>query len=479
MSSTLRLFWEAAGGNVPEHWEFKTIDELLEHPKAISVGVMYPGSDTDGGVPLIKVSDVKNGAIASRPSFCISKKVDEEYKRTRLNGSELLLTLVGNPGDCVIVTDEMCGWNVARALAVIRLKDTQLRSWIRYVLASKPAQHLIEARLNTTVQKTLNLKDVREIGIPIPPREERDSITKVIDLIEKNTLLNTQINQTLESIAQVIFKSWFVDFDPVRAKIAAKQEGKDPELAAMCAISGKNEEELQQMSEDDFAELQASAALFPDELVESELGDVPKGWDKYSLSKMITLIGGGTPKRSEPNYWNGDIFWFSVKDVPNEGEVFVITTQEKISELGLNKSSTKLLPVGTTIITARGTVGKIALVGYEMAMNQSCYGVQGINGVRQFMTYYLIKNAVEVLKKNTHGAVFDTITQSTFDTVTSIKPSIEMMDLFESKVEKIMGHIKNNLYENNSLIALRDTLLPKLLSGEMDMLGLQGEGIDG
>ncbi|WP_228148245.1 restriction endonuclease subunit S [Acinetobacter seifertii] len=229
------------------------------------------------------------------------------------------------------------------------------------------------------------------------------------------------------------------------------------------------------MAKEDFAELQATATLFPDELVESELGEVPKGWDKYSLSKMITLIGGGTPKRSEPNYWNGDIFWFSVKDVPNEGEVFVITTQEKISELGLNKSSTKLLPVGTTIITARGTVGKIALVGYEMAMNQSCYGVQGINGVRQFMTYYLIKNAVEVLKKNTHGAVFDTITQSTFDTVTSIKPSIEMMDLFESKVEKIMGHIKNNLYENNSLIALRDTLLPKLLSGELDVSGVQDE----
>nr|WP_278356896.1 restriction endonuclease subunit S [Acinetobacter lwoffii] len=475
MSSTLRLFWEAAGGNVPEHWEFKTIDELLEHPKAISVGVMYPGSDTDGGVPLIKVSDVKNGAIASRPSFCISKKVDEEYKRTRLNGSELLLTLVGNPGDCVIVTDEMCGWNVARALAVIRLKDTQLRSWIRYVLASKPAQHLIEARLNTTVQKTLNLKDVREIGIPIPPKEERDSITKIIDSIEKKTLINTQINQTLESIAQAIFKSWFINFEPVRAKIAAKQEGNDSELAAMCAISGKSEAELEQMAKEDFAELQATAALFPDELVESELGEVPKGWDKYSLSKMITLIGGGTPKRSEPNYWNGDIFWFSVKDVPNEGEVFVITTQEKISELGLNKSSTKLLPVGTTIITARGTVGKIALVGYEMAMNQSCYGVQGINGVRQFMTYYLIKNAVEVLKKNTHGAVFDTITQSTFDTVTSIKPSIEMMDLFESKVEKIMGHIKNNLYENNSLIALRDTLLPKLLSGELDVSGVQDE----
>lgn len=333
----------------------------------------------------------------------------------------------------------------------------------------------INPYITGAVQPKLNKANLDAIEIPIPPVNERLLINQILNSLKEKILLNNQINQTLESIAQALFKSWFVDFDPVRAKIAAKQEGNDPELAAMCAISGKSETELEQMAEDDFAELQATAALFPDELVESELREVPKGWDKYSLSKMITLIGGGTPKRSEPNYWNGDIFWFSVKDVPNEGEVFVITTQEKISELGLNKSSTKLLPVGTTIITARGTVGKIALVGYEMAMNQSCYGVQGINGVRQFMTYYLIKNAVEVLKKNTHGAVFDTITQSTFDTVTSIKPSIEMMDLFESKVEKIMGHIKNNLYENNSLIALRDTLLPKLLSGEVAL----GDVIDG
>ena len=333
----------------------------------------------------------------------------------------------------------------------------------------------INPYITGAVQPKLNKANLDAIEIPIPPVNERLLINQILNSLKEKILLNNQINQTLESIAQALFKSWFVDFDPVRAKIAAKQEGNDPELAAMCAISGKSETELEQMAEDDFAELQATAALFPDELVESELREVPKGWDKYSLSKMITLIGGGTPKRSEPNYWNGDIFWFSVKDVPNEGEVFVITTQEKISELGLNKSSTKLLPVGTTIITARGTVGKIALVGYEMAMNQSCYGVQGINGVKQFMTYYLIKNAVEVLKKNTHGAVFDTITQSTFDTVTSIKPSIEMMDLFESKVEKIMGHIKNNLYENNSLIALRDTLLPKLLSGELDVSGVQDE----
>ena len=346
-----------------------------------------------------------------------------------------------------------------------------------YYLARLPnfRSYAISRMEGTSGRQRVSWQALAEFNLRLPEKGKRKKIGKILKSLDDKIHLNNQINQTLESIAQTIFKSWFIDFDPVRAKIAAKQEGKDAELAAMCAISGKSEAEVEQMAKEDFAELQATATLFPDELVESELGEVPKGWDKYSLSKMITLIGGGTPKRSEPNYWNGDIFWFSVKDVPNEGEVFVITTQEKISELGLNKSSTKLLPVGTTIITARGTVGKIALVGHEMAMNQSCYGVQGINGVRQFMTYYLIKNAVEVLKKNTHGAVFDTITQSTFDTVTSIKPSIEMMDLFESKVEKIMGHIKNNLYENNSLIALRDTLLPKLLSGELDVSGVQDE----
>ena len=346
-----------------------------------------------------------------------------------------------------------------------------------YYLARLPdfRSYAISRMEGTSGRQRVSWQALAEFNLRLPEKGKRKKIGKILKSLDDKIHLNNQINQTLESIAQTIFKSWFIDFDPVRAKIAAKQEGKDAELAARCAISGKSEAEVEQMAKEDFAELQATATLFPDELVESELGEVPKGWDKYSLSKMITLIGGGTPKRSEPNYWNGDIFWFSVKDVPNEGEVFVITTQEKISELGLNKSSTKLLPVGTTIITARGTVGKIALVGYEMAMNQSCYGVQGINGVRQFMTYYLIKNAVEVLKKNTHGAVFDTITQSTFDTVTSIKPSIEMMDLFESKVEKIMGHIKNNLYENNSLIALRDTLLPKLLSGELDVSGVQDE----
>ncbi|MDI6622637.1 MULTISPECIES: restriction endonuclease subunit S [Acinetobacter] len=482
MSSTLRLFWEAAGGNVPEHWEFKTIDELLEHPKAISVGVMYPGSDTDGGVPLIKVSDVKNGAIASRPSFCISNKVDEEYKRTRLNGSELLLTLVGNPGDCVIVTDEMCGWNVARALAVIRLKDTQLRSWIRYVLASKPAQHLIEARLNTTVQKTLNLKDVREIGIPMPPREERDSITKVIDLIEKNTLLNTQINQTLESIAQVIFKSWFVDFDPVRAKIAAKQEGKDPELAAMCAISGKNEEELQQMSEDDFAELQASAALFPDELVENELGEVPKGWEILDIDKTTSLIidhRGKTPKKLGSDWSDTGITVLSAKHI-KDGYI-VNREQLRFVDTELyNKWMKEELEEGDILLTSEGPMGEMYYLASDekYCLSQRLYALRANTDLisSAFLYFWLLSPyAKSDMNGRATGTTVVGIRQSELRKVKVLTPSKNICDLFNEKVKANLKQIALNNNKSVNLAQIRDTLLSKLLSGEIDVSGLQIE----
>ena len=476
MSSTLRLFWEAAGGNVPEHWEFRTIDELLEHPKAISVGVMYPGSDTDGGVPLIKVSDVKNGAIASHPSFCISNKVDEEYKRTRLNGSELLLTLVGNPGDCVIVTDEMCGWNVARALAVIRLKDTQLRSWIRYVLASKPAQHLIEARLNTTVQKTLNLKDVREIGIPIPPREERDSITKIIDSIEKKTLLNTQINQTLESIAQAIFKSWFVDFEPVRAKIAAKQEGKDPERAAMCVISGKSEEDLKQMAEDDFAELQATAALFPDELEDSELGEVPNGWEVSTVGDQIQTAGGATPSTKNVEFWdNGTHHWTTPKDLSNLTDKILLNTDRKITNAGLKKISSGLLPKDTVLMSSRAPVGYLALAKIEVAINQGYIAIlPNTKYSAEYLIQWCVANMAEI-KGRASGTTFQEISKKNFREINFLCPDKQTVDDYTKKVKLLYDEIALKAKESQNLIDLRDTLLPKLLSGEIDVSDLVSE----
>jgi type I restriction enzyme S subunit len=235
----------------------------------------------------------------------------------------------------------------------------------------------------------------------------------------------------------------------------------------MCAISGKTEEELAQLSHETLQQLKTTAALFPDALVDSELGEIPEGWEVKPFSQMIEIIGGGTPKRSEESFWNGSIPWFSVKDAPAEGNVFVVNTAEKITEDGLSKSSTKLLPEGTTIISARGTVGKLALVGIPMAMNQSCYGIKGSADIGDCLNYLNLKYMVEALKQNTHGAVFDTITKDTFKTIELIDTNRQLKRSFENIVTPLFKKIKNNLLEINELSSLRDTLLPKLLSGEL------------
>lgn len=323
-----------------------------------------------------------------------------------------------------------------------------------------------------------------QIRVPIDPSYQRELADKLWSLDSKIEL-NRQTNQTLEQIAQALFKSWFVDFEPTRAKLKAKQEwdklnpaaktaGNDQntealfvERAAMAAISGKALHELDQLDSEQLAQLKLTAGLFPDGFEESELGEVPVGWEVKPLSNMVELIGGGTPKKSEEDYWEGDIPWFSVKDAPSDGDVFVVDTELKITELGLNKSSTKLLPEGVTIISARGTVGRLALVGVPTAMNQSCYGVKGANDIGPYLNYFNLKEAVSTLQQNTHGAVFDTITRDTFDTVYLTDTSKCLKKEFEKYVTASFGAIKNNLFVTESLEQLRDSLLPKLLTGEL------------
>lgn len=172
---------------------------------------------------------------------------------------------------------------------------------------------------------------------------------------------------------------------------------------------------------------------------------------KCKLSDVMDLIGGGTPKTSKPEYWNGTIPWLSVKDF-NNGFRYVYETEKTITELGLKNSSTKLLQKGDVIISARGTVGEIATIPFPMAFNQSCYGLRAKSEiVTSDYLYYLIKHNVSVLKKNTHGSVFDTITRNTFDNIEVEIPSIEIQEKIASILSDYDEKIELNNEINNNL----------------------------
>lgn len=172
-----------------------------------------------------------------------------------------------------------------------------------------------------------------------------------------------------------------------------------------------------------------------------------KEWKNYKFSELVYILGGGTPKTTVLEYWNGTIPWLSVKDF-NSGEKFVYTTEKTITQLGLEKSSTQLLKKNDIILSARGTVGEIAVIPFLMAFNQSCYGIRAKEEIiNSDFLYYLLKNSINLLKHNTHGSVFDTITRETFGNIEIKLPPLKT----QQKIAKVLSAIDDKIELNNSI----------------------------
>lgn len=310
-------------------------------------------------------------------------------------------------------------------------------------------------------QSGIRGSDLENITFKLPLLKEQKAIAHILGSLDDKIELNRQMNATLEAMAQALFKSWFVDFDPVLDNALAAGNSIPDELQSKAAARLAVGDARKPLP----AEIQA---LFPSSFIlTEEMGWIPEGWEVKALDNIIELIGGGTPKTSIKEYWNGDIPWFSVVDAPSTSDVFVIETEKNITQIGLDKSSAKLLPVGTTIISARGTVGKCAIVGKPMAMNQSCYGIRGKNNFGKIFTYYTVFLSVSNLQKNSHGSVFSTITRDTFKSIKAAFPLFELTQAYDAQSEGLFNRILKNRFQEKSLVNLRDTLLPKLLSGEL------------
>jgi type I restriction enzyme S subunit len=176
------------------------------------------------------------------------------------------------------------------------------------------------------------------------------------------------------------------------------------------------------------------------------------GLDEYPLSYYCIVIGGGTPKTSVPEYWGGNIPWISIKDIVESNNI-IENTEKTITEEGLNNSSTKILDKGDIIISARGTVGKIALISKPMAFNQSCFGIKVNRNVDPVFFYYVLVNSISTIKKNTQGSVFDTITAKTFDSIRIAMPTFEVQRRIGSFLSSIDSQINANMRINDYLAA--------------------------
>lgn len=420
-------------------WRETTIGELCE---GIFDGPHATPRPSDAGPVFLGIDRLNNGRLDFSETRHISDADFAKWtRRVTPRENDIVFSYETRLGEAAIVpTGLKCC--LGRRMGLLRVNTSRADpKFLLYSYLGPDFQEVIEQRTihGSTVER-IALTELPSFPVCVPDLPTQRKISNLLGALDDKIELNRRMNRTLEEMAQALFKSWFVDFDPV----VAKSEGRKP--------FGMNDE---------------IAALFPDSFEESELGPIPKGWTTGPLALLVNVLGGGTPKTANPEYWDGDIPWFSVVDTPAEGDVFVFRTEKAITAEGVSSSAAQVYREGTTIISARGTVGNIAMMGTPMAFNQSCYGLTGTDGVGDSFVYFLTKAFVDDLRAIAHGSVFDTITRSSFETVKITNPPRNLIECFNDIVTSLLERIKSNVLENYSLRAMRDLLLPRLLSGEI------------
>ena len=359
------------------------------------------------GINFIKSESLVDGKTIDKSKFAfISERTHERLKRSQIEENDILFSMAGMfLGKTGIATAEVVPANTNQAVAIIRVDDTKANYEYVYYY--------------------LNQKSV-------------------IHTINTTSAQSAQPNINLKQIGEIKINL------PDRKK-------QDQIVSLLSAIDLKisNNVEINDNLE------QQAAALF------SSLYNRSNTEVRYT--DLIQILGGGTPKTGETAYWNGNIAFFTPKDV---GTPYTFITEKTITEEGLSHCNSRLYPVNTVFVTARGTVGKVGLSGVPMAMNQSCYALVG-KETHQLLVYFYTLKAVDRLKHKASGAVFDAITTRDFDSEQIMKLSDDAAKAFLCVAEPMFQEILNNSIENLRLSTLRDFLLPKLMSGEIDVSSVQ------
>ena len=357
---------------------------------------------------------------------------------------------------------------------VIRSKDERvlLNKYLFLLIRSDDFINFTAMASNGAKMPRGDKKAMLKYEFNIPSIEEQKRIIKQQFTLTDKIQLNTQTNQTLEQIAQAIYKSWFVDYEPTRAKAAVLAAGgskAEAETAAMRAISGKNAAELAALAQNNPARYQQLATLaqaFPAALVPTDgFGEIPEGWEVSTIGESVETVGGATPSTKEESFWlNGDIHWTTPKDLSNLTDNILIDTNKKITAQGLKKISSGLLPVNTVLMSSRAPVGYLALTKIPVAINQ---GYIAIKPFGKLSCYYMIQwcySNMEEIKGRAIGTTFAEISKTNFRGMKIVVPTKLVLAAYNKIIEPIYNRITSNNYESKQLSNTRDLLLPKLLS---------------
>lgn len=428
----------------------KPLGDLCDPDRGITYGIVKVGDYVAGGVPVIRGGDIREGRIVFDGEKRVSEEVSQQFKRTILRGGEILVNLIAEPGHTAIVPPELAGANVSRDVAVIALNDEINHKYVDYCLKSPMAVSWLNARLQGSVTQKINLGTLRDLPIPTLPRHEQQAIAHVLSTLDGKVELNRRMNETLEGMARALFKSWFVDFDPVRHK----DEGQEPKIP------------------------EHVANLFGNSFKDSRLGRIPSDWGLTRLGDVLSVIEtGGRPKGGVRDITEG---------VPSVGA-------ESIVGIGhFDYGKTKFVPREFFNDMKKGHVQHLDVLLYkdggrpgvyephvtivgdgfpfaEFCINEHVYRLRTDPTLPQGYLFFWLTSeaAMQEMRTRGTGVAIPGLNSTAVRELAVLEPSVPVLEVFEHNISPIVQSILCNCKESRTLTMLRDTLLPRLISGEL------------
>ncbi|MFH0709890.1 MAG: restriction endonuclease subunit S [Pseudomonadota bacterium] len=405
-------------------FETSCLDNFLEitSSKRIHMADYVPN-----GIPFYRSKEVIERSKGNKISTELFIS-EEQFHRIKLKfgnpqDGDILLTSVGTLGVPYYITNDGDFYFKDGNLTWFRNFSPKLNPKFLYYWLISPStqQRLDEISIGST-QRALTIASLKALDIKLPELAQQKQIADILSSLDDKIALNREMNKTLEAMAQAIFKSWFVNFEPFK-------EG---------------------------------------EFVESELGMIPKGWEVSNIGAETTSVGGATPSTTNPEFWeDGKFYWATPKDLSGLQEKVLIGTERKITNSGVNKISSGQLPVGTVLLSSRAPIGYLAITTIPVSINQGfiamvCNKRLPNTYVLQWVTYKL-----DDIKQRGSGTTFAEISKSTFRPIQVLVPDKESLQKYDEVVRSYYNQIAINIRETLTLSTLCDTLLPKLLSGEI------------
>ena len=377
---------------------------------------------TLSGVPLVTAKIVKNGTINGYTEYIAEEDYDKWMVRGFPKVGDVILTTEAPLGEVALLKEEKVA--LAQRIVCLRGKDNVLdNTYLKYYLQSGKGQKSLSARESGTTVTGIKQAELRRVDIEYPAYDDQRRIASILSSLDRKIELNNKINADLEEMAQAIFKNWFVDFEPFK-------DGK---------------------------------------FVDSELGMIPEGWKVGRLEDIANIVGGSTPSKAKPEYYTQKgIAWLTPKDLSSHPAVYSSRGEIDITQEGYNSTSTKLMPRGTVLFTSRAPIGYISIAQNDICTNQGFKSLVPRKAGTCFLYCFLKYVTPEIENKST-GSTFKEASGALMKSLQVIMPEQKVFEEFEEIVSPLFARIEFLEKENSRLSLLRDTLLPRLMSGEIEV----------